>query len=55
MGDSISKAFELEEEAKLKGMSDREIMDAKKATFQPNDDIATFQAYNNVVAHFEVE
>ncbi len=30
MGDSISKAFELEEEAKLKGMSDREIMDAKR-------------------------
>jgi hypothetical protein len=29
MGDIISKAFELEEEAKLKGMSDREIMDAK--------------------------
>ena len=55
MGDIISKAFELEEEAKLKGMSDREIMDAKKATFQPNDDIATFQAYSDVVAHFEVE
>jgi hypothetical protein len=29
MGDIISKAFELEEEAKLKSMSDREIMDAK--------------------------
>lgn len=55
MGDSISKAFELEEEAKLKGMSDREIMDAKKATFQPNEDIATFQAYSDVVAHFELD
>jgi hypothetical protein len=29
MGDIVSKAFELEENAKLKGMSDREIMDAK--------------------------
>lgn len=30
MGDTISKAFELEEESKLKTMSDREIMDAKR-------------------------
>ena len=29
MGDTLSKAFELEQEAKLKDMSDREIMDAK--------------------------
>jgi hypothetical protein len=30
MGDTISKAFELEEQDKLKSMSDREIMDAKR-------------------------
>ena len=30
MGDSISKGLELEEESKLKTMSDREIMDAKR-------------------------
>jgi hypothetical protein len=29
MGDTVSKAFELEEESKRKRMSDREIMDAK--------------------------
>ena len=53
MGDSISKAFELEEEAKLKGMSDREIMDAKKATFKIREYID--DEVNQTITIFEEE
>ena len=43
MGDTISKWHEMQED-----MSDREIMNAKRG-------IDNFTAYNDVVAHFEVE
>ena len=43
MGDTISKWHEMQEE-----MSDREIMNAKRG-------LDNFAAYNDVVAHFEVE
>lgn len=43
MGDTISKWHEMQED-----MSDREIMNAKRG-------LDNFAAYNDVVAHFEVE
>ena len=46
MGDTISKWHEIQED-----MSDREIMNAKRGI----DDFEDFKAYNDVVAHFEVE
>lgn len=51
MGDIIKKALELEEEGKLKNMSDREIMNAKRGI----NDFEDFKAYNDAVAHFEAE
>ncbi len=48
MGDTITKFYEMEEDAKRRNMSDREIMNAKRG-------IDNFAAYNDVVAHFEVE
>ena len=51
MGDIIKKALELEEEGKLKSMSDREIMNAKRGI----NDFEDFKAYNDAVAHFEAE
>ena len=51
MGDSIQAYFD-RLETKLDNMSDREIMDAKKGI---DSDVKDFEAYNDVVAHFETE
>ncbi len=46
MGDTITKFYEMQSDAKRRNMSDREIMNAKRGDFE---------AYNDVVAHFEAE
>ena len=52
MGDTISKWHEMQEE-KLKSMSDREIMDAKKATFKIREYID--DEVNQTITIFEEE
>ena len=51
MGDSIQAYFD-RLETRINDMSDREIMNAKRGI---DNDVKDFEAYSDVVAHFEAE